>query len=296
MSKKTNRRFKESPKEQKVHDKKAEDKGAAQKKQTTEVTPIQQAHNSSEKAAVSQQKEEYTPHSMSELFCHPFKYTAYQWKVFRRDNPPHRKLEVYLIAGGVLCTFLTFLAAIGQVYYNRGQVYSIGDSNNINRQAVIASARAWLTPSDASIVSPIQVGTPLSLSVSFGNVGKEPALGFVAQDEMGMVEAPRAYESWYTVFKKNYLLDVCAKTDASDGGNTFYPSSLRDYSFGLNTQQPFTNDMMKGTRILYLHGCFAYRSPVTKDTVHKSEYCFMLVPDRRGGFKSVSCPYGNHAT
>lgn len=197
----------------------------------------------------------------------------------------------HLIFACVVAVFTVILA-----YVSYGQWQAMEYSNQINRDAMIASTRAWLTPSSVTLTSPIQAGVPLSINVSFGNIGKEPALGFVAKEELGFIDAPKtASTSWYTVFQKSFLFNICANTNASDGGNTFYPSGLREYSYGLSTNTATPVEMIGNTRIIYIHGCFAYKTPVTIDMVHKSEYCFMLVPDKNGGFKSVSCPFGNNA-
>jgi hypothetical protein len=138
--------------------------------------------------------------------------------------------------------------------------------------------------------------------VIYGNVGKEPALGFAAQEDFGSVEIPKPNDSWFNVFPKSTLKDVCGRFDASDGGLTIYPSGPSDHAYSVSGDRTIfaiTTEILDGSRAMFIHGCFAYRT--VGPPPHKSEYCFLLLPD--GGTKagqrtyhSISCVYGNNAT
>ena len=74
-----------------------------------------------------------------------------------------------------------------------------------------------------------------------------------------------------------------------------YPSGPMDYDFGSSTDElPITSDIMSGKEILYIEGCFAYK---TFEREHKSQYCFMLVPKGSDPkqWKFADCIRGNSA-
>jgi hypothetical protein len=166
------------------------------------------------------------------------------------------------------------------------------------RQALVVANRAWLSPESAQISSPINTKDMLSFTVYYYNTGKEPALGFAAQeDHAWSVPAPKPNASWFTVFNKSSINDICAGT-SSDTEITKYPTGqLQQYHITMD--HPLTDDIISGRRVLLLHGCFAYHSPVSGNVTYKSEYCFLfpLLPGSVGPvFTAISCMYGNNAT
>lgn len=189
----------------------------------------------------------------------------------------------------------------GSLHEARRAGNAAAESNRINLEALVANNRAWLSPTSAQITSPIDISGPLRISVIYGNTGREPALGFAAQEEAGAVDAPAPNTSWYTVFHKNTITDVCGHTTVGDGGQTIYPTGPGQQVYNVSMNGPLTPEIISGSKILFFHGCFAYRSPITKDVVHKSEYCFLFEPlsDPTSGkrtFKSFACMYGNNAS
>ncbi len=143
--------------------------------------------------------------------------------------------------------------------------------------------RAWLAPGLMEFVGG-------KVIVRFGNVGRSPAIGFVAQEESGIIKSPKA-ESLYSVFPKTLLTDVCARTKATtDGGGVIYQSVARDHQYQVPISiKPLGAD---GLFAVYVHGCFAYLSGGVE---HKAEYCFLLWRDGKRVARS-QCPYGNNAT
>lgn len=160
---------------------------------------------------------------------------------------------------------------------------------------LVAANRAWLTPVLAQPDGAPKAGKPFGYYVKYGNVGKEPAIGFVAQEELGTVNAPAPQTSWYTVFRRSALKDVCGRTTASDEGGVVYPSGLRDYTYAVSTPAlNITPDIENGSKIIFAHGCFAYK---TFGRERKSEYCFVFLKAEDGrSFVSALCPYGNSAS
>lgn len=189
--------------------------------------------------------------------------------------------ELMTVVGVTVYTILTFWLVITQ------------------RETMVSASRAWLTPVSAGIVGDLTVGEPLNYEISYGNVGKEPALGFVAQeDDPGTVDEPAPHTSWYTVFDKSKITDVCRRTAASDEAETIYPSGLETFVYHVSTAKlPITQQIIDGSKVIFVHGCFAYK---TFGHEHKSEYCFLLhqyrdLKTREIVYKGISCPYGNKA-
>jgi hypothetical protein len=183
------------------------------------------------------------------------------------------------------------------------QVYKpIKEQADITRDAMIASSRAWLAPRNAFFIKELGLNQPWSITVIYGNVGKEPALGFAAQEDFGSVEIPKLNESWFSVFPKSTLGDVCGRFNASDGGLTIYPSGPTDHSYSVSGDRStfdVTTEILQGTRVMFMHGCFAYKT--VGPPPHKSECCFLFIPDidpktGQKTYRSISCMYGNNAS
>jgi hypothetical protein len=174
------------------------------------------------------------------------------------------------------------------------------NTNKTQNKTLVTSTRAWLAPAQAEMESKSIPTGKLDFSIQYGNVGKEPALGFVAQEDIDFVVAPNSTQSLYAIFPKSTLKDVCARTHAVDGAGTIYPSGLRDYTYfvyatAASSQLPIISDVVNGTKSVFIHGCFAYK---TFGVESKSEYCFLRLPkvdpDTKAiTFRFVRCPYGN---
>jgi hypothetical protein len=127
-------------------------------------------------------------------------------------------------------------------------------------KALILANRAWLTPVGLALDEELQTGGPLNYTVTFGNVGKEPAIDFVAQEDWGIVDNPRG-DSLYKIFPRSTLKDVCRRTGASASGGIQYPSGLRDYKYRVSTTAlEITRDVERGAKVVFINGCFAYRT------------------------------------
>jgi hypothetical protein len=100
---------------------------------------------------------------------------------------------------------------------------------------MISAYRAWLAPATARIQGTLSSDRAFGYFVNYGNVGKEPALGFVAQEDIGTIDGPKPQTSWYTVFSKELLMDVCKRTQASDLAAAIYPSGSREYTYSVST-------------------------------------------------------------
>jgi len=171
----------------------------------------------------------------------------------------------------------------------------------IATDSLIAANRAWMAPSRAELDDAAIETGDLNFTIYYGYVGREPALGFVAQQEINTVAAPTLPDqSLYSIFPKNTITDICEITRASDGAGTAYPSGLGDQRYTIfakadPTEMPNIQAVIKRTRAIFIHGCFAY---FTFGIERKSEFCFLRLPivysdPNKIGFKFVRCPYGN---
>ena len=186
------------------------------------------------------------------------------------------------------------------IFYCQLRVFRSSDETF--KQTMISANRAWLAPRSATFMPVPTLHQPSKIIVNYGNVGKEPGRGFVADQQFGSVDAPKQNESWFSVFPKSTLKDVCVKTVASDDGLTIYPSGFSDHEYtieGDKTDFDITSDILDGTKVAFIHGCFAYET--LGEGPHKSEYCFVLVKsvDEKSGetvYRSRHCMYGNKAS
>jgi hypothetical protein len=199
------------------------------------------------------------------------------WKsCFRFWNNPADRFSFLL----VLATF--FLA------------YVAWATDKTLRETLISANRAWLTPNTGHIDGFVpSTEKPFGYFVNYGNIGKEPALNFVAQEEIGTVDNPNG-KSWYSVFDKATLKDICVITHAAESGGVVYPSGSQDYVYA--REEPafkITPEILNLSKIIFAHGCFAYK---TFGAEHKSEYCLLFVPTSNPKmFGAAHCPYGNTA-
>lgn len=174
--------------------------------------------------------------------------------------------------------------------------YIAWNTDKTLHDTLVAANRAWLAPIEARMLGQPTLGVPLTYDIIYGNVGKEPALGFVAQEDVGIIDVPPPLTTLYSVFPKTLLRDICSRTKEADDSPARYPSALRDYIYRVSTEQiRITQEILDGSKAIYVNGCFAYK---TFGRERKSEYCFIFLPASASGertFRSVSCPYGNRA-
>ena len=160
--------------------------------------------------------------------------------------------------------------------------------------------RAWVAPIHAELDwqhGSFGEGSRLNTVVRYGNIGKEPATWFVGVQKAKSFPAPpnNQYQSWSATFTPKQIEGVCKQVGANGDGLVVYPSGPLDYDFGSSIDElAITPQIMNGSQILYIEGCFAYR---TMEAEHKSQYCFMLVPKGSDPkeWKFVDCIRGNTA-
>jgi hypothetical protein len=140
--------------------------------------------------------------------------------------------------------------------------------------------RAWLAPIAARIEpdSFVDNKNALVMTVDYQNTGKEPALDFNATGETGTVPIQAGLSDWNNMtFKDNH---TCDGLYPKNGGATTYPSAqfVSHYRATLvEGDEQITREVQLGERVLWVNGCFAYR---TLDSIHTSAFCFYLEPNR----------------
>ena len=144
---------------------------------------------------------------------------------------------------------------------------------------VVPDVGAWVGPSEARLAGPLVLGGPLGFVISYGNVGRVPATGFAASESVKTFKHPGAYRSWYETFTPDKIEGVCDRVSAAEGrgGAVVFPSGLDDYEYAVGMDEaPVTAAVLGGSEVLYIEGCFAYRSAGVE---RKTGYCYMLVPE-----------------
>ena len=183
------------------------------------------------------------------------------------------------------------LLALGILF---GTLKETHHSSEIATNSLIASSRSWLTPIRANIITPFDTTSNFGFDIIYSNTGREPALAFTANEEVG--EVPKPNGSWFTVFHRDTIKDICTQTIPATE-IAIYPTS-DTHVYERRMDKPLSQDVIDGKNVQWVHGCFGYFSPVSEKTIHRSEYCFVFIPGTLNGarvYESASCVYGNQA-
>ena len=157
--------------------------------------------------------------------------------------------------------------------------------------------RAWIAPLNASLTRPLDPASDIvSITVSAQNTGREPALDIIS---MATIDAA----------PQDKIEDrrACDRTFPQAGEAAVYPSDhfgmTLNYATQFATRPQIVRDIIAGRQILFIMGCFAYR---TMGQPHHSGYCFYLYPQIGPQTGDISpkpvaewvfrkCPVGNIA-
>jgi hypothetical protein len=195
----------------------------------------------------------------------------------------------------VLTAIATMVLAVATIVLAVATCSLVRISENTDvtlHDTLVAANRAWVTPAAAFLVDVPAAGKGVRYRVQYGNSGKEPATGFVAQEDAGIIDAPTPQDTLYTILPKNKFQDVCARTHAAREGGVVYPAR-EDYTYTASADRlTFTPEIQNGSKLIFAHGCFAYE---TFQRERKSEYCFIFLNAARGDTQGVHCQFGNTA-
>jgi hypothetical protein len=208
-------------------------------------------------------------------------------------------------AGGVFVYTLLTLILVGLTYCSLQET----------RRSVVASTRAWIGPSAKPTIDGFSAQAATTyVHINYKNVGKEPGVNFqesFIDDWTATLTAP---------YNKNKLLNLSSECSA-DGDNaiatdrsckTRIEGWIKDHCDSLTGQEQrvafpdFEYDSQKeiaagaerrgSNKVLFVQGCFAYKSRITGDEIHRSAFCFFknLEPNS-GGDVMRPCSVGNTA-
>jgi hypothetical protein len=219
-------------------------------------------------------------------------------------SPPHynntqKKCRWTQDPGMFILTLLGLIALVAYTCYTRQLVIdgetSSAEQGRLTRETLVAANRAWLSPTAAEFIVPLESGPNIDLHVIYENTGKFPALGFNHAEKAGMLKIPAGFTDWDHI-------DVganrtCDGLTPLDTGPTIYASVhfAGDLEYSTTMTPELYNEVLGGIRVLWLNACFAYR---TFDTPHQSAFCYFLLPDAgipRSKWRFKSCPTGNCA-
>jgi hypothetical protein len=161
---------------------------------------------------------------------------------------------------------------------------------------MVASNRAWIEPSELRILSGLRPGEPLSYSLNYANIGKEPALNVVIQSYPGTVEPRPHNDLWYARFPGRNK--TCVTAQPTDRGLVVYPSNTpkHETTYTSDEPPPDSEAVLAGDKVLVIEGCIGYE---TFGEPHFSAFCFFLPPVKGKSpdqWPVLLCPTHNYAT
>lgn len=205
---------------------------------------------------------------------------------------PLKKLDGLITAlATVLLAIITGL--LGLIAY--WQYQELRSTDQTLHDTLIASTRAWIAPETA--ILKIEANIPPEITILYFNTGKSPAFGFNYDQTGGDFPIAANFKDWKNIpIPKNRTCDGLLPLN---GAQTVFPSSANlanDLAFDLDITPPEgVGEIMRGERILWLNGCFAYR---TMGDAHQSGFCFFLLPEPLKPFakwRMKKCPSGHTA-
>ncbi|MBV9585414.1 MAG: hypothetical protein JO213_11065 [Alphaproteobacteria bacterium] len=156
-----------------------------------------------------------------------------------------------------------------------------------------AARRAWLAPQSASSDKAPVVGRPFEVSVLTQNSGAEPATD-IFTDAAPFTVALADAGSPSVDRKIRDALNRCLATKPGDRTRVIYPtaSNANDRTVLSIKRELIDWDVLYGTKILVVPGCFAYRSA---GQTHHSAFCFFYQHGFSNSENWPICQGGNYA-
>jgi hypothetical protein len=163
----------------------------------------------------------------------------------------------------------------------------------LNRSAVLATNRAMIAPVVGRWTTPPITGAPFGLTLTYQNIGKEPARRLTYYQEA--IAVPM--ESGTTVFAIP-ADDICQKVKVTGNvASTVFPLSSNPLALRLPPQKdnPLVPTVESRESVLVWRGCFKY---LTYNQVHSTTFCYWLRGEEGTPLASWQwnfCPNGNEA-
>jgi hypothetical protein len=168
------------------------------------------------------------------------------------------------------------------------------ESNRLNREALIASSRAWVGPVDAKISGGVELAKGVKIVVSVRNTGKEPARNF-RWIPTHIIATNKSLNDGSVSHAVDTNLKFCFGTPATTFGQVIFPStgfgSGADFSIEFPKEE-IDEEVISGAKILVAEGCIAY---ATFGEVRHSAFCYYF----KSGLSSLDhlniCDGGSNA-
>ncbi|HEY3917493.1 MAG TPA: hypothetical protein VGL83_06855 [Stellaceae bacterium] len=141
------------------------------------------------------------------------------------------------------------------------------------KENLIASQRAWVGPTNASLSAEPEIGKPAEIIIPYQNTGREPALGFIYNVDAFLI-TPEDDLRGVAETRLSAYLATCKGTITWQGGAVVWPTSGNGAAYTLNfsSKDSFVDEAVKnGEKEIIVQGCFLYR---TFGAPHHSYFCF----------------------
>lgn len=163
----------------------------------------------------------------------------------------------------------------------------------IAQQAMIAGLRAWVGPQDAHLDGTPTKDQTLTVVVNYLNTGREPALGFAySVKPFPVVRNGESYAVGTSGL--NDFTKTCNALERPIASGVVYPSTtFTSYELSTTIDPNMVNDQLIEKKLpVAVMGCFAYKSA---GDVHRSEFCYLFIPDKTKPEHLNICADGNYA-
>jgi hypothetical protein len=159
--------------------------------------------------------------------------------------------------------------------------------------SVIASSRAWISPTGAGLDSPLALGEKLKFSIQYNNPGRSPAFDVHPVYTITPIGVERFDDNTFNPLIES--TENCIPLQPAVGADVVYPEQPNGYTlqFRLNDPKWVTEDMVKGNVAIVIRMCFAYR---TMGEIHHTSFCYFYRAGITEDFRKLNiCTAGNHA-
>jgi hypothetical protein len=164
---------------------------------------------------------------------------------------------------------------------------------DIAASALIASSRAWISPTGAGLDRPLKLHDIFEFFVQYSNPGKSPAMDVHPIYTITPIEAARFDDNSFNSIIES--TDICRGLEAVSGADVVYPEQPSGYSFHFRVkdQNWVTQDMIDGKVAIVIRMCFAYK---TMNALHHTSFCYFYRAGVTDDFRKLNvCTAGNHA-
>jgi hypothetical protein len=156
-----------------------------------------------------------------------------------------------------------------------------------------AQQRAWIAPHHPVLETGMHRGREFKYAIFYGNVGKEPAINMVIQQEEDAIVFFKD-TSWEGIFARNNVRRFdCAGSHPNEGGIGVFPTNSPERTYEVDTGKliPDEADVYSEAKILLVKGCFGYN---TLSEPHYSWFCYFWPKISEPNLWRL-CPRGTNA-